>query len=457
MKNDFTSIFKAIEPTEQESFRQYIRHFYGQQKAVLLVFEQTVVFMAASHENNFIASHRNHKNTLNALSDLKKWLLEFLAVQELKNNNYEAKFLMLEALHKRKLSGAFDDKAHELHREFEKHKSPDMWHLLWQLRLNHIRYFDIENDLLEERQDQMHQLLSSLDYFYIGTKLKYASELASRTYIVRENYETILLNEILLHVDTAPDTHPIITSLYLPLYKLTKEKSESAFELLKHFLENNTHHNRSEKTAILFYLLNFAIYRIRHGDKSYTHAYFEIVEIGLSQKLFTTTGFFPEAAFSNIINVCVPLKKYGWAKKFTADWSDYLEPADKNNTVNFALARICFEEKNFDETHILLQKIGPYKNFLFNIHVRLLLVRTFYEQKQDKAFINSHSNTFYQYIHRHKNIGQDMKTSVINFLKIFNLLANKKSKADIQSVLSSIHTPIICVDWLKEKIEVLKN
>ena len=115
MKNDFISILKTIEPKEQEGFKTYIHCFYGTQKVSLAVYEDIA---AALPSDAALATIRKaavgDKNKLNAFSELKGWLFEFLALQEIRNNTTEAKFLGLEALRKRGLHEVSQQKAKQL-------------------------------------------------------------------------------------------------------------------------------------------------------------------------------------------------------------------------------------------------------------------------------------------------------------------------------------------------------
>jgi hypothetical protein len=457
MKNDFTTIFRAIKPIEQEGFSQYVHFFYKPQKAVLKVFSQVVKSTKAHDEELFSLTDPDHKNTLNALSDLKRWLLEFLTIQEIKSNSYESKFLTLEALRKRGLKEVLTKKSTQLNQELMEHKSPDIWLTLLKLRLSHTDYFNTDIDKLKDYQELMHHLLDDLDNFYIGTKLKYSAELQSRADILKENYKPRLLDEILTLVQVDDSINPIVRNLYFPLLELIKDKSEAAYEALKSFLIKDKAHDRSEKLAVLLYLLNFAAHSIRQGDERYHNECLDLAKIGLVQSLFTAAGYFPTGTFNNIVNFGSHLKQYQWTDKFIDDWSIHLKPDDRPFAVNLAKARISFELKNFDKTIELLALIVNHKNIAFSLNVRTLLARAYYEQKATKSLQIHHCEALYQYVYRNKNMGDNLKESSLNFVKILRFLINKKPKKQLDKVLEKTKTAIICYDWLKAKIEERKK
>lgn len=455
MKNQFIHIFKAVNPSEQEAFRHYIGHFYGQQKVILSTFERAVSAVALDDEQAFLAAIKNDKKTLNDLSDLKKWLLEFLTIQEVKNNGYDAQFLTLQALQKRGLRGVLSDKSKLLNQDLNKHEKPDIWLNLLKLRLNHADYFNTENEKMDNHQDHLKALLEQLDNFYISTKLRYTAELESRRNMLKEQYNPRFLTEILASIDGDDALNPIIKNLYLPLLNLIKDKSEAAYFELKAFMAKNPAYDQQEKLAVVLYLLNFTAQQIAKGNPAYNNEYFDVAQIGLNQALFTANGCFPTTTFNNIVNVVVHLKKYAWAKNFIRDWSIYLTPQDRLIASNLAGARVHFEEKNFDAATDLLREITKHKDVHYALQIRILMARIFYEQKQKRDFQNSHCDNLELYIRRNiKNEG--LKESTLNFVKILRLLITEKTKKQVLKKLEK-QEPTTLRYWLVEKTNELKT
>jgi hypothetical protein len=455
MKNDFVNIYKVIEPKEQEAFHHYLQCFYGNQKAVLSIFEKTAQALdadAALEEMLLDATSTSRKNILNAFSDLKKWLLEFLATQEVRQNTTESKFLMLEALRKRGLYDVFQQKSKHLIQELDKQKSPDIWHLFWKVRLSHINYFSLPLDRLQDYQDEMFQLLHDLDNFYMGAKLKYSTELYSRSSVLDEQYEIPLLEHILSFIDTGEKLNPIIKDLYLPLFELAKNDSEQAYNTLKSFLYESSTHEPIERLSILLYLLNSAVRRFQKGEEVMIRECFNLYQFGLDQSLFIANGYFSTGTFLNITNFGCHLKEYDWLRKFVKQWSLHLYPIDKDETIGFTMARIAFEEKQFKQVIELLRDID-FKNISFTLNVRLLLIRAYYEQREPTNLMLDYSNALYLYVYRNKKMGSSIQTRTINFVKVFRQLINGKSKKQLFNELEKKEKFIMCYDWLKAKIE----
>jgi tetratricopeptide (TPR) repeat protein len=457
IKNDFIHMFRSLDAAEQTAFRQYFVHFYGQQKALLTTLDRVEKVVTKQQVQAFLDSIEKDKKTLNDLSDLKKWLLEFLTVQEVKNNGYQTQLLTLDALRKRGLTDVLAKKTKHLNADLTTNQSTNIWHTFIKLGLDHDAYFNTQNDKLDNHQVGIEQLLGGLDNFYISTKLKYAVELQSRTNILKENHQPKLLEEILSLIETDTSLSPLIYGLYLPLFQLAKDKSETAYEHLEAFLLNDKRLGRAEKLPILLYLLNFCAIKVRDGDKTYISESFKLVKIGIEQSLFNATGFFPIRTFNNIVNIGSFMEKYEWTEKFIKDWSVHLDSDDTSTAHNLALARLHFAKKEFDVAHVLLSKLARHKNIHFSIDIRTLLARVYYEKGQKPDVQNNHCDALELYIRRIKKVDDALRKSALNFVIILHLLINEKPKQQILNTFNAQTEPIMYADWLTTKIEECKH
>jgi hypothetical protein len=460
IKNDFVVIFKAMTATEKEDFRRYISYFYGQQKVVLNTFENVVKAINVNEEITFLSDVQKNKTELNSLSDLKKWSLEFLTLHEIQNHSTKAQFLTIEVLRRRGLERVLERKVEKLQKELRKNSESNMWLSFLEMQIDHDNYFNTENDKFENHEAYLVHLMNSLDNFYIRIKLKYSAEMQSRTNIVQEYYEPRLLNDILLLAEQDVTLNPIIKAFYLPLFQLVRDKSEAAFEKIKAFIIHNQAHDRIERMAALIYLLNVITFRARQLNEDYCKAYFELAEIGIAQSLFIATKYFPTSTFNNIVNAACRLEKYKWATNFIETQAVNLKPDDnKEITVNLAKARINYEKKDFSIVVDLLEKVSRHKKKAFSLQMRVLLIRTYYEQKSlDK--VESEGNNLELYLYRmlkDKRIAADLAESALNFIKILRLLINVAPKKKLLEMLDKNKKQIICHDWLTLKIAERKR
>jgi hypothetical protein len=461
MKNDFISIYSAIELKEQSAFYNYIQCFYSNQKSVLAVYEEIILASSSENESALSAIRQastNNKNRLNALADLKKWLLEFLAIQEIRYNSFEAKFLKLEALRKRGLFDTFQQKSKELTSELEKQQDPCIRHLFWKARLSHLNYFSVPLDRLQDYQREMFDLMQDLDDFYISAKLQYSAELYNRSKVLQDEYHIILLEEILALPKDRDSHNATILTLYKAMLDLAKNHSHEAYMHLKQFLIEKPQHDALERQAILLNLLNYTARQIRTGDETIVSESFNLYQFGIKHSLFTVLGYFSTTTFLNIVNTACHLEEYPWVKNFINQHECQLSPNEKKETFQLAMARIFFEEKKYDQVIILLRDVN-FNNISFELNIRLLELRAYYEMrhKYPQEFILNANNNLYFKVFRSKKIGEALQQNILNFVKMFRSLVSKENKKQLLKELEKRQKAMICYDWIKMKIEALQK
>jgi hypothetical protein len=485
MKSDIINIYRAIDAKNQKGFKDYLHCFYGNQKKILSIFEDIETAVSQKPEageaalNDFrikytSADPKVTKAFLNDMSELKKWLLEFLALQEIRSGNIEGKFLSLEALRKQGLYEAVQQTSKQIKRGLEENKSPELWNLFWKMKLNHINYFELPIDRLHNYQVEIEELMNDLDNFFIATKLKYSAESFSRSNIRQELYDISFLESVFEFLKSSKKIDPIIEALYLPMLELCKDQLSSSSSKLKNFLLNESDYNATERAAVLFYLLNYTTARLRKGDQSMIEESFELYQIGIDQSLFQVNGYFQDTTFINIVNTACQLKELKWAKQFVITFIGSVKPSDseddnpsdsenvirpkKTQTHLMADARIAFEEKKYDDVLDFINGVH-YKNFNFKLNIWTLKLRAAYELKidKDKEKLLMECNHFYKFVTSNKEIGTSFKSSILTFVKLYRQLVNGKSKSNLVKQLSSIPPSTLCYDWIKMKIEKLSS
>lgn len=457
MKNDFISIYTAINIEEQKAFKQYIKRLYSSKKTVLSLFDQILKAIhykekAEDIRKNFITV----KTKQNDYADLKKWLLQFLVIQEIEKDTVDAKFLELEALRKRGLFETFEQKSNLLTQEFDNVKHPHQWLFLQKLRLLHISHFNLPIDRLQAHQQKLLNLMHTLDEFYISTKLIYSAELYNRTVIMQDDYDIFFLDVALNHLDNAIPRFSVMHTLYKPMLTLNKNNSHEAYHQLKDFLVNFPNHDISERQAVILHLLNFTTRQLRKGEKSFIQESFDLYQFGVEQLLFINSGYFYTNTFLNIVNTACYLSQFDWVKNFVNQQSTKLLPDEKKETESLAKARIAFEEKKFEDVIDLLLDVNS-KNFNFELNIRTLQLRAYYELRNiyNQQFLLYAVDNLYFYIKHSKKIGKPLKDNVFNFCKLYRSLVKEKKPEKIIKELNECQRTVICYDWIKMKIDDL--
>ena len=468
MKNDFIRIYAAIDEKEQAAFQHYIQSFYGGQKVALAVFEEVEIAGLVSpdtlRESTFNAIRKKStgdKNRLNAFDDLKKWLLEFLALQDLKQNTIEAKFFKLEALRKRNMVEAFQQNSKKLDIELDKQEYPNLWRLFWRVRLYHLNYFSLPVNKLQDYKPELLSLMQSLDDFYIAAKLQYSAEFYNRSKVLQDAYPFTLLKEILNLLENDTTQSPIISTLYKPMLELVRDNSTIAYNQLKEFLINHPKHDPIERQAILQYLINYSQRIMDENPEAMTIEMFELHEIGINQSIFIIAGYFSTNTFLNIVNTACFLKDTEWANNFVTHFSDKLLPIDRDDATSIALARIAFEDKKHKDVKAILRHKAS-KNINFELNIRLLNLRATYElQDLPPSVMEDMNENFYFCVRRSKKISESIQQKALHFHKMYRSLiahkTGKKTKKQLLKELEKCPKNTFCYDWIKQKIEKLSK
>ena len=487
MKNDFITTFDSLTNGEKAAFGQYIHYFHKKEKTALNVFDYVAVHknieaLAANSIHEKMAAFAEsdpekvasliaaaHKNNLNALSDLKKMLIEFLTVQEIQHNSYDTQLLTLDALRKHKLHDLHEKKSKQLADALKKETSNAIEQKLMRLRLLHADYFDATEDKLKNLQgEKIQALMRELDDLFLTLKLKYSAEIESRRQILQENHPILLLDEVidLLKKEGEKTTHSIpslVKNLYFPLYELITDKSETAYLTLKTLVTNGTKLIPNDEQDLLMYLLNFTAYRLRQGDTRYYRGYFDLAKIGIEKNLFISNGHFSIHSFTNIVNVACRLKEYKWVEQFIHKQALRLNPEDAA-VADLAQARLNFEQGCVQRISNDLSNALKYKNIHYSIQIRLLIAQANYEDKADVLLQNEHCDATEVYLSRN-TMNDNLRKEVANFFTIMRFLINyKPKKQTIKSQLLKMHNlvnnpdePVAFRDYLKQKLEALKS
>ena len=471
MKNDFIAIYADIDSEQQREFGNYIRYFYGEKKKIIAIFDETAHLVSSKQDLNLLRkkySGDDYKTQLNYFSTLKQWLFEFLAVQEVKSNSIEAKFLRLEALRKNGLYDVYKERSEKFMGDLEKNEPLSIWHFFWKIRVAHTDYFHIPIDRLQNYQSDMQLLMQDLDNFYFSAKLLYSAEFSNRSAVSQEAYNPLFLDVILEALDKESDLDAVIKEVYLAIFNLIQYQSKDAYIKLKQFLIDNQQHHKLERLAILQYLLNYSARVLLTNNEDIAMEIFSLYELGIEQSLFTSVGYYNANTIINIVNTACAVGKSDWAKDFIDNNINVILPTEREDTRDVANARILFEKGDFKQVILLAQKVNP-QNALLHVNIQLLSLRSHYEISLSVEKINelqfdklcemmqTHNSTFYQFARRNKMLSPSQKLNIQNFCKIYNMLiVRKKGKKQLFKELNN-NKPMFCYDWIKQKIQQIKH
>lgn len=214
-----------------------------------------------------------------------------------------------------------------------------------------------------------------------------------------------------------------------------------------------------EKQNLINSLINYCNYNLKYfRNEKFIKEEFELNKISLT--LFDKSKFIlRNIEYNNIVDRALELKEIQWAEYFIENYTKYA--ADDINIRNFALAKLCLEKGNYEESLGYLNKFKPVEPF-FKLQSRLLILKLLYELNlSEQAF--SCIESLRHFTANSKEIGDSYKKSINIKIKIFNMLFDLKMNIEqineftlmqLKKILNE--TGITGRRWYMEKIKELE-
>lgn len=402
----------------------------------------------------------------NLISDLLQLLFQFLAYQNFqKTSEFDTICLMNELFSKgltdsmQKVGKRFLNKKDKKGIQnssyfFDKylyHKQMDEFFLT-----KASRDFD---DNLQLKNDE-------LDIFYLATKLKIASDMASRNLVVKGNYECHFMEELLERIENDAEryqSYPAISVYYNVLQTMKNEQAEHFYFELKDILAANLSIFPKEELRILYdYARNYCIRKINQGNSAYYQEILNLYQFLLEKQTIFKNGYLTQWDYKNIVTVGVRLGQFDWTEDFIEKYKVKLPPKERENAYIYNLASYHYERRNFEKSLLLLHEVR-FTDSSYYIGAKVIQLKSYYELEEGDAFY-ALIEAFRIYIIRNKTLSDLRKRANLNFLKfaqkVFQIrddqfaLSKKAIKEKSEKLLSQIYatSPMMNKNWLIEVV-----
>lgn len=254
---------------------------------------------------------------------------------------------------------------------------------------------------------------------------------------------------------------PSVHAYYLVAQMLLHSEEESYFYQLKKLLkEKSACFTQSELNYLYIYLKNYCINtKINNGRSEYFNELFEIFMTLLEQGIIIVNGKLDPQDYKNIITVGLYVKAFDWVKNFIHTYTSCLPESNQENALNYNLAKVYFHEEQYEKVIEQLREV-EYKNLVYALGSKLMLLRTYFELKEYLA-LDSLIDSFRIYLRRNRTISRDIKQQYLNVLRFVKKLSNldtydaamvKKVKKQITECKN-----LAAKAWFLKKIEELER
>ncbi len=467
------TLLKSMQSKELRAFESYLQGFHPDQKVAIRIFnyfkdwhpnyetEKLEKFLV--YREVFGDEPYQERRLADGIFRLYQFLKQFLVWREMIENKAEAEYTYLKVLKKRKLDDLFQKQVKLFSRRLEEAKHQDELTYLWKFLINRELFFYAPTPKFNAEVDSLHLAMSSLDQFFISAKLKLATEVQSRAYLLNEKQPILFLEEVLEVIAQQAFQDNEMIMIYSRVYEMLKEKhlgegkGDEIYQQLRDELEKGgTSLTKANFQVILMHLINFAASRIRAGQAEYYDQVFQLYQIGFDREIFFEEGFLSPTMFLNRVYVACELQRYDWASSFLDKYSPKLKKESREACKKIAQARICFGRREFDNTLVLLRELSINEP-LISLRVRSLLMRSFVELDEDgstKELIHNNCLAFKRFLKRNTVMSKSIKRGYFNLIKMVTLLYKKNPDKDQLLERLATMEEVACKAWI---IDIIKR
>ncbi len=467
IKSKFITLLRTLEKQELQGFGKHLKQLHPNDEAPLAVFEyvQKVISKEGADKKLVIGyayqkifkkdiedSKANRLNMLNALSDLHIWLKQFLLLEKIKSDSFEGRTFWMSILKERGLMPEYSRKAALLQREVEEMPKSSIPDYMKGMVANHYFYYHLTQDKEKEDIVTLMDCARDLDLFYTVSRLKIACEVANRRQLMVQSFEIEPLPAIVeLSKNHLPSDNPLL-ALYLRVYELISSQNGALYPEIESLLKANIAIIDPEEVhAILGYLHNYLAYSLRRGDNAYLAMTHSLNKFTIEHNIISKSGGISVNQFANIVSVSCAVGEIAWANSFIVNSQVSLPNDLRKDAIGLGKAIVHFEKKEFDEVLMDLRET-TYHDLFFNIRVRSLVLRSYYELFGKKtSVVLDYCVAFEAFLKRQRTPRREAVEASRNFIGIVKKMAI--GKASKESILDLIqHTsPLYHKDWLLEK------
>lgn len=394
---------------------------------------------------------------------------DFIIKKELEENKIERDFLLLEAMKKRKLDKFFFQKIEQVEKDWQKSPPPGIKQLyneykLADFRVTHPNYDNFLNDRINSED-----LIEKIDSYYLTVKLfltlnvvSIGTDFVNKSNKIQNDPKYFTKQIIKLSIMDHFQKQPRIKLVSDLLTCIINKSHEQYFSIKDYFINNLSLFDENEKRDLFSLVYDYCFKIYQNGKSDFLKELFELNKLFIKHELIFNNGYVANIDFLNIINIACAIHEANWANNFIESYGSYLKDDDRKDIIDLCQIRVFMLKKQYFEALSNLTSIN-FLNSYYTIQAKAIQLQCYYELGEDylDLFLN-HSNAFYIYLIRNKEIAENLKLAFKNFIAIVKKLQKatnsptEKKIVEIENIFRQ-STPIINKNWLQTKIEEIKK
>ncbi|MBK8551242.1 MAG: hypothetical protein IPL53_09355 [Ignavibacteria bacterium] len=351
----------------------------------------------------------------------------YLIYNEFLKDSYYQKNLLLEVYRTRNIQKQFASLSKEIQKSFEMEFNKGLNFFLNQTHyyFQNISYLGTGDN--HDLDSEIEKLFENLRMFFIMTNITSVSIISNlkKEFIDNSTSKLWLFDDIM---DYLYKKKSYIKKNYLTVYifyiiilsKIYPDEEKYYFEVKRIILRNREKYSSNLFRHMLINILDYSVNKLVKGEEKFLNEIFILNKMMNDNSLTLFGEYIQSDYYYSVIEHVTMLKKISWAKEFAEKYKHYLSVNDRESAVNLGLARITFENKDFNSSlqHLLkVENINPY----FYLSHKILLIQNNYElgKFENISFI---METLSKYLKRRIDISKELKENYVKFLYYFRKL-----------------------------------
>jgi len=399
----------------------------------------------------FPENEKRLKKVENLMHKIVSILDDFLAYEELKVQQSQRDFLLLEAYKRRQLDKFFFKKIEKIEEEWERKPPEGIEHLhdeylMEKMCFTHPNYTQIHRN---QNLITYESLIQQLDKYYFAKKLFWTSCMKITEDFVNRSGVGFAENQYFIEkiLDTSLNDGSLQNSQIQFLAELLSTLVSGDFQnysqLEELFISSVKLFDEPERVDLIN-LLNFICfwyYNKERKEEALKKA-FQLNKHAIEEKWIFRNEHIPIFLFSNIVSIACAVRELEWARQFIDNFSTSLDENVRDDIAAISHSTIDFKTKEYEKILERL-KFTKFRNVLYKTHERAIRLRCYYELGNDYIepffhLVKSFSNFLHSQLKR--DLAEDSAQGFKNFVKFVERLGEERLKynPDAASILEEI-------------------
>jgi hypothetical protein len=387
---------------------------------------------------------------------LLKAIEEYIVFTDVMEDKVRTQLALARSYRKRKSDKAYRQ-AHRLgHEHLESQPLRNTYYLLnrffWEQEEYEYKLSITQNDSVN-----LQEMADALEQWFVAERLAIGNAmLAHRKVYQKANYNDGILPQTIPYLNEKGFINIPTIALNYYSYMLSSHPTEEAFfdQFEALLLQSLGLYPTEEVRNYYLTALNYCIGKINVGKNEFAKRLFDLYKSGFDNEVLIERNDTFRYTFGNAVGAALRNQEFEWAENFIEKFQQYLDDKQRDSVVNFNLARLYFEKKDYGKAQKLLLHFD-YDYLFFNIIAKTMLLKIYYEQDEYDAF-ESLLDSLRIYLQRKEALDPGRKAAYKNMIslmkKLLSLKINAREEREKFRALVTDTNPLVERDWLLEQV-----